>query len=455
MDLGFGRRVAAAGVALFATVFLCACLEGQARASEPGEELTIAVLTFGPGDHPFYKFGHDAIWVHDARRRRDDVYNYGTFAYRSATLIPDFLEGRLKYWLSVEPLEVTLAEYRAEGRSALAQELALTPAERRAMLARLQHDARPENREYRYDYYRDNCATRVRDVVDDAIGGRLRAASGAPASLTFRGHTERLTADDLLVYLGLDVAMGDVIDAPVTQWEEMFLPSMLEERLRHATVPGTGAPGASGDVPLVARETLLLATRRPPLRSRPPQWTGAMGAIGTAIGAALVALAYAATRSRAGRVAFGAALAALGIVAGLLGTIFVFFWAATDHAVAHHNENILQLSPLGLAMAVAAIGLAAGSTRVARAVPVLTAALALSSLLGLALKVLPWFDQENAPFIALFVPIWVGAAWAAAAHSATASATGSSSGGGGATSGGTTATSHERSSSSTTSSCLI
>jgi hypothetical protein len=144
-------------------------------------------------------------------------------------------------------------------------------------------------------------------------------------------------------------------------------------------------------------------------------------------------------------VAFGAALAALGIVAGLLGTIFVFFWAATDHAVAHHNENILQLSPLGLAMAAAAIGLAAGSTRVARAVPVLTAALALSSLLGLALKVLPWFDQENAPFIA----------WAAAAHSATASATGSSSGGGGATSGGTTATSHERSSSSTTSSCLI
>ena len=60
---------------------------------EPGTELTISVLTFGPGDHPFYKFGHNAILIHDDLRMRDDVYNFGTFNFESPTLIRDFLGG--------------------------------------------------------------------------------------------------------------------------------------------------------------------------------------------------------------------------------------------------------------------------------------------------------------------------------------------------------------------------
>jgi hypothetical protein len=413
-------RTLRALVSLRALCVLCLAIVATAwsprlaRASETGSELTISLLTFGPGDHPFYQFGHDAILVHDAARRRDDVYNYGTFDYRSPTLVSDFLKGRLLYWLSVQSLASTVAEYRAENRGITAQELALTPAQRRALADRLARDALPENRYYRYDYYRDNCSTRVRDAIDAATGGRLRAASTGPASLTFRGHTERLTADDLPVYLGLDVAMGDAIDQPITEWEEMFLPAMVEERVRHATLTVSGAGGTSAEVPLVAREMRLLDAKRAPLRERPPRWGLPMALAGSAMGAVLVALGAASRRSRMARVAFGVALALLGLVAGALGCVFVFFWVGTDHAVAHHNENILQCLPLGLALAVIAVGLAWGSERAGRAVAPVAAALAVGSVVGLALKALPWFDQANGPIVALFVPLWLGAALGAA-----------------------------------------
>ena len=61
-------------------------------------------MTMGPGDHPFFRFGHDAIWIRDRAARTDRVYNFGTFRFDSPRLILDFLGGRLTYWLSVSPL---------------------------------------------------------------------------------------------------------------------------------------------------------------------------------------------------------------------------------------------------------------------------------------------------------------------------------------------------------------
>jgi hypothetical protein len=180
---------------------LCLAPARAARAAEPGAELTISVLTFGPGDHPFYKFGHNAILVHDALRGRDDVYNYGTFDYRARTLVPDFLHGRLQYWLSVASLEVTVEQYRSENRSVTAQELALSAAQRRALVERLGRAALPANRYYRYDYYRDNCSTRVRDVIDGVLDGRLRDASRGPATTA----VATLLAASSIAGLGLKV----------------------------------------------------------------------------------------------------------------------------------------------------------------------------------------------------------------------------------------------------------
>lgn len=375
-----------------------------AAATEPGSELTISLLTFGPSDHPFFKFGHNALWVHDELRRDDWVYNFGMFGFETPWLIVDFLKGRLRYWLGVSGIRETLAVYRYENRSVLAQELRLTPAERLAVARSLEVNALDENKYYRYDYYRDNCATRVRDVIDRAIGGRLKAASGAPATMTWREHTLRLTADSLWEYFGLDAAMGHLIDTKVTRWEEMFLPEEVAKQVREVTVPGPSGEPLS----LVVRERLLAGSTRPLPRETPPDWTVPFGLVGLALGSAVALLGRWAARSRVARLGASLLVGVHGLFFGLLGVIFTLLWAFTDHEVTYRNENVLLFAPFAVLLVPGAVRLArrrAGATRYAMRVLAAAAAVA---VLETVLKLLPAFSQENGVMIALLVPTWVG-----------------------------------------------
>jgi len=408
-----------AGASLVAALVAIALLvwPREARA-EPGDELTISVLTFGPGDHPFSKFGHDGLLVEDELRGTRLVYNYGTYSFQSAWLIPKFLLGKYRYWLSVSPLPAVLASYSAENRSVLAQRLALMPAQKRALADHLAWNAREENKYYVFDYYRDNCATRVRDLIDGMTDGALHAATNTPGSLTWRQHTERLTADAPWVYLGLDLAMGGFIDQPITFWQEMFLPSKLEEGLRNATIGAVDAGGSLSIVRLVAAETVMVAARRPALRPSPPDFTRPLFEAGVALALVFAALGGGAYRGyRAARVGLGGAMAVLGLILGCLGSLFLFLWFCTDHEVAYRNENILQCAPFALLLTWFGIALARGRPRAAARAARVALYGMVASAVGLFLKVLPWFIQHNGQFIAFFLPLWIGialAGWLAA-----------------------------------------
>lgn len=393
----------------FATLFLILSLFlPQIARAEPGDEYTVSVLTFGPGDHPFFKFGHNAILVHDSRHRTDRVYNFGTFAFDSPALIPVFLKGKLQYWLSVQSLRGTIEAYRRENRTIDAQELALPPALRKQIVDALDENARPENRYYKYDYYRDNCSTRVRDAVDKVTGGKVKEVSGGPAQMTWREHTMRLVADDWPIYLGLQIAMGDMIDQRIDVWREMFLPAKLQETLRKTKIADP-----DGEMrPLVRREQRILDAVRGPVRSEPPQRIPILLLVGALLGCGLAALGNVAHRIRGARIALGISSSVFGFLFGLLGLIFLMFWTYTDHEVAHHNENLLQCAPWAIALTGFGIGIARNQPAATRrALRVAQAALA-ASVLGLLCKVLPWFDQRNGEIIALILPIWIGMTFA-------------------------------------------
>ncbi|MCC6213499.1 MAG: DUF4105 domain-containing protein [Polyangiaceae bacterium] len=395
----FRRWIAlAVAIALFV-------LAPRARA-EDGDQYTVSVITFGPGDHPFFKFGHNAILIEEARPRRQIVFNFGTFGFGSWTLLPEFLRGRLSYWLSTSSLERTVRHYRAENRTVDQQVLGLTAAQKRDLVAALRENALPENMYYRYDYYLDNCSTRVRDAIDRVLGGRLRQAAGAAARQSFRDHTLRLTADSPHIYFALDAAMTAQIDQPITVWDEMFLPVRVQETLREVRVPDD----AGGERPLVVSERRLVeAPGRAPLRDAPPRSLPYYAGIGVAFGASLLALGRRARRSRSARVLLGALLVPLGLVIGVLGVLFALLWA-TDHRVAHGNENLLQIVPWALLLVGSGIGVARARPRsIERAYRVATSAL-VASALGVVLQVLPWFRQENGRVIALMLPLWAGMA---------------------------------------------
>lgn len=400
-----------ARLAAFATLALggvfFAPRPAQAQEPEPGAELTVSVLTFGPGDHPFFKFGHNAILIQDARRRREIVYNYGTFAFESWSLIPNFLKGKLRYWLSEDSFARTQRAYKRENRTIDQQILNLPPTARLELFRALEKQASTEDRYYKYDYYQDNCSTRVRDRVDEFTNGAVKKASGDPATFSWRQHTLRLTQGDKPVALGLDIAMGNFIDGKNTVWEEMFLPSRLQDTLRKAVVPGPDGK----DVPLVVEERRVLdAPGREPVPTAPPSWTLPMLGAGAVLGGGLFALGRAAQKVRAARVVYGSLLAVLGLVFGFLGSLFVMFWTLTDHRVAWRNENILTCLPILLVLAGTGINVARGKAASIERAAKITTIVAATSVLGVLLKVLPFSTQDDFRTLALLVPTWIGAA---------------------------------------------
>ncbi len=399
------------GVALVAAAPAARAQAAPAAPTEaPGP--IVSVLTFGPGDHPFFKFGHDALWIHDPSDGADRVYNFGTFRFDSPRLILDFLHGRMTYWLSVAGISATLASYEHENRSILVQQLALPPDVARRLRERLDLNARPENRDYKYDYFLDNCATRVRDAVDWAAGGQLRAVGRAPARLSLRDQALRMTLGYLPLYLAIDVVLGPAADRPIDRWTEMFIPEELAAALADVRVPG-GADGTP--VPLVTRTVKLFEARRPLPPRQPPGLRGTFFAAGVLGGALFWLLGWGASAARLGRAPrlafralFGGLLSLWGLLVGFVGCFLLYVWGWTDHAVAHRNQNLLLCPPWSLALLVLGVGVAAGwprATRAARAVATTALAAAAAALL---LKLGVAQHQDNGRWIAFFTPAWLG-----------------------------------------------
>jgi hypothetical protein len=297
---------------------------------------------------------------------------------------------------------VTQASYQAENRTNALQELALSPEVKRELRARLDENARPENRAYKYDYFLDNCATRVRDAVDRATGGALRASARAPGRLTLRGRALRMTADVPWLWLALDLVLGGSTDRPIDRWGEMYIPDELARGLRVVTLPGP-----SGPRPLVAAEQTLFAANRPPPLDRPPARLVTMLLIGLAIALVFIALGWAAHRPPA-RVLLGLLVSAWGTLVGFVGGFLVYVWAFTDHVVAHRNENIFLCAPWAVALLALGLGVAFGARRAAVLALRVSVASLLFALLGWGLKAVPAFHQQNASLIALLLPPWFG-----------------------------------------------
>jgi hypothetical protein len=357
----------------------------------------------GPGDHPFTRFGHNAILLEwgDSGTGRTRVYNYGTFAFNGLGGVSDFMTGRFRYWLSVSSLPTTLRAYGRAERALTAQELELSEPERAQLFMALERNLEPSHRYYDYDYYRDNCSTRVRDVLDELLQGALKNQVRGPGRLSFRQHTLRLVGEDPLLYFGLDVALGRPTDRPITRWEELFLPQELHDELRAARREVDGR-----SVPLVRREQTLLAASRPPALREPQARTAQYALVGVALGALLLSLGRLASTARAARVAFSGLGIGLGTLLGLLGLALAIF-SLSKHSAAHYNPSLLAVPPWGLVVAwYSAWCLRRGAASDRRLVVWLACSTGTSSLL-LVLGLF-FLGSDTLRMAALFAPIWLG-----------------------------------------------
>jgi hypothetical protein len=363
----------------------------------------IYLMTMGQGDQVYELFGHDALWVHDPTQAMDTVYNWGVFSFDQPHFVLRFLHGDMEYLMLGEPLDVTIAAYKILNRQVWVQELNLTDTERKALVTFLHWNARPENATYRYDYYRDNCSTRVRDAIDRVTGGQVRAQLKAiKTDETYRSHSLRLMQGNEPMVSGVELLLGRPTDVRLSADETSFLPVELLKHLRTVRLDG-------GKRPLFKEEFVLNEATRPPEPTRAPRlwiWFAPIGVLLTAL--VLWLSAHAETIGR--RRALAATIAILAAIFGILGSVIAALITLTDHVAAHGNENIFMLNPLWLVIAV--LGPMVILRRRARTTAVMLVRVAAAAgCVAVLLHLVGLSRQPNWDAIALVLPVELTIAW--------------------------------------------
>jgi hypothetical protein len=143
-------------------------------ADEPALSTEVWLVTYGPGEIYWQRFGHNAIWIRDTGLGLDHVFNFGFFDFEQENFFLRFLQGRLLYFSAAQPAQREFSNYIDENRSIRAQRLKLSPEQSLRLVEYLVDEVQPENRDYLYDYYTNNCSTRVsweqRLIIPSACG---------------------------------------------------------------------------------------------------------------------------------------------------------------------------------------------------------------------------------------------------------------------------------------------
>lgn len=404
---------------LMSALWLSPVAHAGCTPAQTGEPVRIHLLTTTQGGKIFNSQGHTALWVSGGRLKDDMVYNWGAFDGRRPDLLPAFLSGRMEFWMADEVYEVQWKRTVRTDRTLVAQRLNLPPGAGEQIAARLRHAAHPDRRDYVYHYSENNCATQVRDVIDEAIGGQLKPQLSNIVDWTGRYDGGRNLAPWPIVWFAWDFMVSSYLDQPITEWQAGMVPQRLMNSL--AKVEYThGWP--DGKPRKLVAETCTLrkggyswAQDAPP--SYVPYFLASLAITGGAVGLGIRRF----ERRAAGVVAGGLLLAPVVLLA-FLGTATMGLWAMSDLPGVGPTENWAHGHPLTWLLLGPVVQLIRGQP-IGPTGRRIAYGLAGLGVLGLLVKPLPWFDQANLGPIGVWLPLLLGVAalaWRDTHHTASA-----------------------------------
>ena len=297
------------------------------------EGCEVSLLTISDGEPIYSWFGHAAILV-TTPDGRSYSFDYGTFSFDDEDFFVNFALGRLWFLSLCTNGERQLEEVAEEGRTATKVVLPLTAKQKKAVIGFLSENTDYDNRVYLYHHYKDNCATRLRDIIDRTTGGDFKAWAQSVPGLTFRQQASRALSRNPLVLWALDFLQSGQIDGSATLWDEMFLPEMLEKGVMEYFGLGNevvaGNPNNSSKTAQKPQNNILFSVLFGLLLS-------------------VIALAFAVSGRRR---AFHIYSGIVDVILGILGLVLLFMMLFTNHDVTWFNENIIFVNPLLIAVAV-------------------------------------------------------------------------------------------------------
>ena len=303
-----------------------------AQPTQLGELSYIEVYTCAPGNQLYSQFGHTAIGVIDPEQNLREVFNYGTFSFNTPHFYLKFCAGKLLYQLSTESFSEFVYTYERRGRQVVAQRFNLTLAQRQHLYEMLEENSLPENCDYQYDFFFDNCATRVLDMLYRAFGDSLTYIGTDTVHLpTMRDCIHPYLAGSQWTKAGIDLVLGSITDHRASNRQQSFIPDKLHDYLAECQID---------TLPLVSDTRLLVESK---IKYDQTPWFLSPLLIFSLLLIAVILLTLrlsATTLVIFDRIYFG--------FIGLLGLLITLLWFATDHGATVGNLNMLWASPLFL-----------------------------------------------------------------------------------------------------------
>jgi hypothetical protein len=377
--------------------------------SQSGENLTIKIAVIGPGNELYFWWGHIALIIDDSITGRSSLYDYGLFSFENENFFLNFALGRLLYSCGASPVDQNIAVYIYTNRDVVFYTLDLPPEKREEIREFAEANILPENRDYFYHHFRDNCCNRIRDIIDMATNGSFMEQYGeAPGRFTLRGHVRRHTWFSPVIDWILNFWMGQNIDVPTTIWEEMFLPSEVGKRIEDFYY--TDSNGVRRKL-VSDIETIYRARGRPGVLDVPRrQWPREL-AFSLCVSAVLCFFIFLqAKKYRAGQILIGLSHSLAGLVFGGAGLVMYFMALFTNHDYTYNNINMLFGTPLLLAAI--PLGIRYAQTKnldrhiaIAKILRFLWSLTALGIFASMLIKLLPQFWQQNLTDQMLMLPI--------------------------------------------------
>ena len=314
--------------------FLWITLSGFGQPDKLTSIAQISVITCGPGQDLYSSFGHSAFRIQDSSQGIDRVYNYGTFNFNAPNFYYNFAIGRPLFSLSVSKFSDFLYSYQLENRWVKEQLLELDDTEKNALFVFLEHNRRPENRDYKYDYLYDNCSTKIPEVLKEVLGQQLIFKNGDQITdLTFRDLIRENLNSNSWSSFGIDLALGAVIDRKIKRSEQMFIPFYVREQISDAQLENK---------PILERERIILDAASKTggfyFTTSPLFWFALLMVFTVAISYIDIT-----NQVRSRLLDF-----LLFFITGLAGLLIFFLWFFTDHSATAVNLNILWAFPLNL-----------------------------------------------------------------------------------------------------------
>jgi hypothetical protein len=303
--------------------------------SQTGNDTIVYLLTCNPGTETYSIYGHSALRIVTRSDNTDLVYNWGVFDFSTPNFAWNFAKGRLEYKLDTESINDFLRTYLYEKRAVFSQRINLSQSELRQLILLINENLKPENVKYRYDFFYDDCSTRIRDLLEKSLGEKMLYPPEEPSYVpTFRDMTGKYQSPYPWLKFGIDLIMGSQGDKKTTVRDRMFLPLDMQTGLSGTVVNRNGKM-----VPLLQNPETILDFDLP---SRQQIFLYAPENVFSLI-LILLIIILPLMRSRS---VINAADIVIFFIFSVLAILMIFFNFFTDHQQMKMNLNILWLNPV-------------------------------------------------------------------------------------------------------------